>query len=348
MKVAFRADASVEIGTGHVMRCLTLADRLREEGVSTHFLCRPLDGHLEELITARGHGLTWLPVRANLAQDAKDTLKALAEDTRWDWLVVDHYGLDATWEKRIRGVARKVMVIDDLADRAHYCDLLLDQNLQDDGRYVGLIPETCLTLIGPRYALLRPQFAAARKTTKRGKGDVSRLLVFFGGSDRNGDTLNTLNTIRQLDHPNLTVDVVIGQTNPNRIAIQTVCRSLANAASHVHVDDMASLMATADLFIGSGGSSSWERCCLGLPAIVIACADNQIQVSSSLATYGAQLYMGPASTLDLASLAHVIEALSCLPELRMHLSYRGMGLVDGLGVDRVFRLIVLEGIGAKA
>lgn len=346
MKVAFRADASIEIGTGHVMRCLTLADRLRERGATTHFLCRPLDGHLGETITARGHGLAWLPVRASLDHDAKDCLEALANEIRWDWLVVDHYGLDAAWECSMRSGAMKIMAIDDLADRPHDCDLLLDQNYQDEGRYVGLVPEKCRTLIGPQYALLRPQFARARKTTKREHGDVSRLLVFFGGSDPNGDTLNTLNVISQLDLPNLAVDVVIGRTNPNRVAIQTACRSIACAAFHIQVDDMASLMAAADLFIGSGGSSSWERCCLGLPAIVISCADNQAQLSSSLATFGAQLYLGPASTFDVTSLKQVITALSSLPELQMHLSSQGMSLVDGLGVDRVLGSFFSEATSA--
>lgn len=335
MKFAFRADASIDIGTGHVMRCLTLADRLREEGAATRFLCCPLNGHLGELITARGHSLAWLPSRENLAQDAEDCLDALADEARWDWLVVDHYDLDGAWEHVMRCVANKIMVIDDLADRSHDCDLLLDQNLQGPGRYMGLIPESCQTLIGPKYALLRPQFAAARQNLRQRDGRVSRLLVFFGGSDAGGETLKALSSIQMLGRPDLSVDVVVGATNPHRAAIESACRSMPNTTLYCQVDDMATLMATVDLFVGAGGSSSWERCCLGLPAVILSCADNQVDTSSNLAVYGAQLYVGPASALEEAFLARVLDTVASLSELRMHLAKRGMELVDGCGVTRV-------------
>ena len=309
MKVAFRADASIEIGTGHVMRCLTLADRLRERGATTHFLCRPLDGHLGEIITARGHGLAWLPVRASLDQDAKDSLEALADETRWDWLVVDHYGLDADWESVMRGAAMKIMAIDDLADRAHDCDLLLDQNLQEPGRYGGLVPDDCQILIGPRYSLLRPQFAAERRRLRPREGKLARLLVFFGGTDAGGETLKALEAIRLLGRPDLAADVVIGQDNPHRATIEAACHALLGATLHCQVGNMASLMAAADLFIGAGGTSSWERCCIGLPALVIATADNQIAQAEALARAGAQLYLGPAQSVTGERLARTLEAM---------------------------------------
>jgi UDP-2,4-diacetamido-2,4,6-trideoxy-beta-L-altropyranose hydrolase len=335
MKIAFRADASITIGTGHVMRCLTLADRLQEDGVSARFLCRPLDGHLGERITARGHDLAWLPVRESLARDAEDSLEALADEAPWDWLVVDHYGLDAAWERVMRGAAKKVMAIDDLADRTHDCDLLLDQNLQEPGRYSGLVPDACQILIGPRYALLRPQFAAARQGLRPREGKVKRLLVLFGGTDAGGATLKALAAIQLLGRPDLAVDVVVGQANPHRAAIEAACRALPGATLHCQVGDMASLMTAADLFVGAGGTSSWERCCLGLPALVISIADNQIAQSVALAEAGVHRYLGPASSVVTHRLAREISSLMLQLDLLQNMALRGKDLVDGLGAERI-------------
>lgn len=335
MKVAFRADAAVDLGTGHVMRCLALADRLREAGARTCFLCRPLDGHLGQRIAARGYGLVWLPLREDLAQDAEDSRAALAPDAPWDWLVVDHYGLDARWESALRGVAGRILAIDDLADRPHDCDLLLDQNLQDPGRYDGRVPAGCRPLLGPRYALLRPQFAAARKTLRPREGRVARLLVFFGGTDPGGETLKALEAIRRLNRSDLAVDVVVGEANPHRAAIEAACRALPQATLHGQVEDMAARMAAADLFVGAGGTSSWERCCLGLPALVLATADNQVAQSQALARAGAQVYLGPSSGVGPEPLAHWITALISAPEWLAHMAEQGMRLVDGGGCARV-------------
>ncbi len=335
MKVAFRADASVSLGTGHVMRCLTLADRLREEWATTRLICQPLPGHLGDLIAARGHDLAFLPACDSKDQDAAACRQALADEALWDWLVVDHYGLDAAWERRMRSVAGKIMVIDDLADRPHDCDLLLDQNLQAEGRYAGLIPDACLGLIGPKYALLRPQFAAARQRMHAREGRVARLLVFFGGTDVGGETLKALEAIRMLGRPELAVDCVIGQANPHRAAIEAACHALPNATLYCQVDDMASRMAAADLFVGAGGTSSWERCCLGLPALVIATADNQIAQAEAIARAGAQLCLGAAQSVGTEHLARMIGAVLGLPELLAHMGERGQSLADGHGVGRV-------------
>lgn len=335
MKIAFRADASVVIGAGHVMRCLTLADRLRAEGADIRFLCRPLDGHLGELISARGYEFVTLPLREDLEQDAQDCLAALSDQAPWDWLVVDHYGLGAAWERVVRGAAKKILVIDDLADRSHECELLLDQNLQPPGRYSGRVPADCITLLGPRYALLRPQFEAARKAMRPRKGRVSRLLIFYGGSDAGDETCKALGAIRQLGRADLAADVVVGPSNPHRAAIEAAIQHLPNATLHSWVEDMATLMVTADLFVGAGGTSSWERCCLGLPALVLATADNQIAQCEALARAGAQLYLGPSCSVDQERLARSIEFAIGQPELLKHMAEQGQSLVDGRGVGRV-------------
>lgn len=341
MKVAFRADASVQIGSGHVMRCLTLADILRTRGAETRFLCRQMPGHLGELILARGHALAWLP---DTGSDAECSAAALAAGAPHDWLVVDHYGLAADWERTQRVVAKKILVIDDLADRTHDCDLLLDQNLQEAGRYDVLLAADCRQLIGPRYALLRPQFAAAHAQQLARSGRVRRVLVFFGGADAGGETLKALAALDMLGRSDLAVDVVIGQSNPHHAAIAAACSGLPGTALHRQVEDMATLMASADLFVGAGGGSSWERCCLGLPALVLATADNQIGQSRALAREGAQLYLGPAQAVAADRLAHALGGLIDLPDLLVHMASQGQSLVDGRGALRVADHLVAESI----
>lgn len=209
----------------------------------------------------------------------------------------------------MRKVARKILVIDDLANRSHDCDLLFDQNLQEAGRYRGLIPDSCTSLIGPKYALLRPQFAAARQGLRPHDGQVKRLLVFCGGTDAGGETLKALEALRLLGQPQLTIDCVIGMANPHHAAIEAACRTLPNASLHRQVEDMAALMLAADLFIGAGGSISWERCCLGLPGLVVATADNQMELSMALDKVGAQRFWGRAVMVSISDLADQVIAM---------------------------------------
>ncbi|RPH61961.1 MAG: UDP-2,4-diacetamido-2,4,6-trideoxy-beta-L-altropyranose hydrolase, partial [Burkholderiales bacterium] len=297
MRVAFRTDASDRIGTGHLMRCLTLADALRAAGARTRFVCRPLPQGLGELVASRGHELVVLPAGTTVAghggrlppgeaapahaawldatqgDDAEATLAVLAGGGDRDWLVVDHYALDARWESRLRARANRILAIDDLADRRHDCDALLDQNFYADmhGRYRGLVPDGCAMLLGPRYALLRPEFAAARAVLGIRGEAVRRVLVFFGGVDaRNltGAALDALDAIGT----DLEVDVVIGATHPQHDAIVARCAARARTTCHVQASNMAELIAAADIGVGAAGVATWERCALGLPALAVAVA----------------------------------------------------------------------------
>ncbi|MDP2808961.1 MAG: UDP-2,4-diacetamido-2,4,6-trideoxy-beta-L-altropyranose hydrolase [Rhodocyclaceae bacterium] len=331
MKVAFRADASIELGAGHIMRCLTLADELRAHGARTLFLCWRLPGHLGDLILARGHALSWLPDTGLVAEVSADALAAAAPH---DWLVVDHYALAADWEQAQRGVAEKILVIDDLADRMHDCDLLLDQNLQEAGRYDARLNASCRRLIGPDYALLRPEFRVVRERGLIVRRTPRRLLVSFGGADVGGETLKALAAIVSLNRADLAVDVVIGAANPHRAAIEQACGALANARALVDVVDMAALIAEADLAIGAGGGSNWERCCLGLPAVLVAIADNQVAASQVLAEAGAAAYLGTSARVDVETWRDGITA--CLRgDWLAVASVRASELADGRGAERV-------------
>lgn len=339
-RVAMRADASVQIGTGHVMRCLSLAAVLREQGSHVVFLCRDIDGHLCDLIAERGHTVLRLPrseeLKLDWKIDAQQSLAALDKaGEAIDWLLVDHYQLDARWESRLRALASKLMVIDDLADRPHDCDMLLDQNLSEamEQRYEKRVLPSCRQLLGPKFALLRREFVDALRTLQPRSGALRRVLVFFGGSDPGNETAKVLEAIRHLDRLTLQVDVVVGSSNPHHAEIARMCRELPGAHYHFQVDNMAELMAGADVAIGAGGTTTWERCCLGLPALVTILADNQVDLTETVAKRGAIVNLGWADQLSVDDYAHAVAALT--PAQLLQMSVCAMELVDGKGTERV-------------
>lgn len=342
-RVAIRADASVQIGTGHVMRCLSLASVLREQRTDVVFLCRDLDGHLCDLIAERGHAVLRLPrseeLKLDWQSDAEQSLAAL-DTTAIDWLLVDHYQLDARWESRMRALAPKLMVIDDLADRRHRCDVLLDQNLSEamELRYEKLVAPSCRQLLGPQFALLRREFIDALRELHVRTGELRRMLVFFGGSDPGNETAKVLEAIRRLGSKVPQVDVVVGSSNPHHAEIARLCRELPGAHYHFQIDNMAELMARADAAIGAGGTTTWERCCLGLPALVTILADNQVALTEAVAKRGAIINLGWADKLSADDYANAIAALT--PAQLLQMSRRGMELVDGKGTERVAQALL--------
>lgn len=305
--VVIRCDASLGIGTGHVMRCLTLAGRLARRGATVTFLCRELPGQLGELIQRHGYRAIMLPppeetsspgtpeswLGVSTGRDAGETAAHLRE-LRPDWLIVDHYGLDAAWETVLRPLVGRIMVIDDLADRRHDCDLLLDQNYyrDGDGRYAGLVPEGCWLFLGPRFALLREEFYAARRTLAERDGTVRRLFVFFGGADATGETAKAVAALARFTAGELVADVVVGAANRQRAEIEAACSRLPGVSYHCQTPDIARLMAAADFAFGAGGTATWERCFLGLPTAAVILADNQLAVVEAAAEHGALHNLG--------------------------------------------------------
>jgi UDP-2,4-diacetamido-2,4,6-trideoxy-beta-L-altropyranose hydrolase len=354
MNIAIRADASLQMGTGHLMRCITLADALRQRGGRVRFVSRHMTPHLQAMLTDHGHELTLLgapSVAAALdeldhaewlgtsqAQDAQDTLHAL-NDRYWDWLIVDHYALDARWESRLRGVAHNIGVIDDIADRRHDCDILLDQNIQDDhgGAYAGKVPDQCELLLGPRFALLRGEFRALRDKVQPRTGPVACVLIFLGGVDAENYTGRALDACAGLEDTGVRVDVVVGLQHPERSRIEAQC-SERGFICHVQTTRMAELMAAADLAIGAGGSATWERCCLGLPTLAICVAENQRKLITD-AAYQGLLYAPQVNKEWTATVARHVKALIENPALRNYISRRGMDAVDGRGAQRVAAMI---------
>ena len=331
------------------MRCLTLADRLKERGARARFVSREMPAHLEQLARSRGHELIRIcPASRSWTKedDARDCISALG-GVICDWLVVDHYSLDASWESALRASARRILAIDDLADRRHDCDLLLDQNLfaEPEKRYAGRVPEGCALLLGPRYALIRPEFGALRDAAAaRRSGAVRHILVSFGGVDEAGYTHRTLQALAGLPLQGVTVDVVIGQQHPQRERVLSDCARLGFNC-HIETQRMAELMAQADLAIGAAGSTTWERCGVGLPAIAICTAENQRVVLEHAAAAG--LVYAPALEAG-EVLEHHIRALMDNPALVKLISQRGREAVDGHGASRVARAMGLKAVSVRA
>ena len=361
MRFVFRTDASTKMGSGHVTRCLTLAENLVKNGADVTFFSRPHSGNLNDMITRKNIGVVeltepevlesvgkiteednyeeWLSVSRE--QDADQTIIALGNN-KPDWLIVDHYGLDQKWEKALRPYVKKIMVIDDLASRAHDCDLLLDQNWfkKMGTRYEGLVPTGCTKLLGPEYALLRPEFSEARKSLKQRNKKVERIFVFFGGSDPYDLTGMALETLSEPELTYLEVDVVIGENNTHREKIQKLAelRDLTNL--HIQVDNMASIMKKSDLAIGSGGSTTWERMCLNLESHVIISAENQKELNEHLNNNNYISLIGYADSMNSNKFRmHIKERISRISfELG---SYNFISLCDGDGVSRIIKEMML-------
>ena len=251
-------------------------------------------------------------------------------------MIVDHYALDARWESKMRGTAKQVMVIDDIADRQHDCDILLDQNFYTDmqTRYTGKVSAHCQLLLGPRYALLREEFRKLHEQVQPRTGPVKRILVFFGGVDADNYTGRAIKALADMDIKGVHVDVVIGAQHPCRAEIETISAA-QGFACHVQTDKMAELMAVADLAIGAGGSASWERCCFGLSALLVALAENQIELAKALDSIGACIYLGAKDTVNSLTIQQAITKLLDKPNQIQSISKQAYSLVDGMGVSRV-------------
>ncbi|MDB9915760.1 UDP-2,4-diacetamido-2,4,6-trideoxy-beta-L-altropyranose hydrolase [Alphaproteobacteria bacterium] len=354
MKVIFRVDASLQIGTGHVMRCLTLAEALKENNVSSAFICRKHRGNLIEKIRSYGFQVRELQVLKKTRsdnrlfhshwlgttqqQDANDCINILKEE-KVDWLIIDHYALDQQWQRRLKPFYKKLMVIDDLADRKHYCDILLDQTFarqQED--YFELVEKDCLLLLGSKYALIRPEFLKWRMCSlnRRSKPKFNQLLINMGGVDVNNVTTIILDELVKCNLPkNINITVIMGKDAPHLESVKLKAKSLLyNTIIKVDVGNMAEIMANTDIAIGAAGSTSWERCCLGLPTIQIIIAKNQIVIANSLAKYGA------------IKILENIKELSTIINNRkswmIKVSDIAQDICDGLGVKRVCDKVMIN------
>ena len=343
MKVAFRADASSAIGLGHVMRCLALATDLQRRGVDVRFVCRRLPGDGASVLERADMTVDWLPEPTEPAPPGQpwaavpaevDAAQTLAVLGAVDWLVVDHYGLDDGWERTVRGRADRLLAIDDLLDRTHDVDILLDQNLDAPERSV-LLPNGARQLLGPRYALLRPEFAESRASRHHRDPDVvePRLLVFLGGSDPSSRTVAV--TLALSNRLAMTpIDVVVARSHPDLAELRALAARLSQVTVHVDIADMASLMARATAMIGATGSTSWERGAAGLPGVTVTMASNQEPIARALRRARAVIHLGPVEDVSPEAIASMAERLLGRPSLLERMARRASRICDGWGSAR--------------
>lgn len=353
--IIIRADASTGIGTGHVMRCLTLAEELRQRGANIHFLCRAHPGHMGEVIRARGFALTLLPppvmlfdaddyatwLGAPAGEDARQTMEAL-QGMEVAWLIVDHYAIDEHWEQLLRPHTAKILVIDDLANRHHDCDLLLDQNYgRKDTDYRPLVGGNTMALTGPHYALLRPEYREHRPASPKANGVRNkRVLVYFGGADIYNLTGQVLLILTQPEFAHYHLDVVASENHPYRKELEAMAARLSSVTLHGTRPHLADLMAEADFAIGAAGATTWERMCLGLPSLVFALAANQQPACRAMAENGLVYYLGATEEFDSSLLRQVLYKVEEQTAQSSHLQKNLMGIVDGYGVKRIGECVI--------
>lgn len=353
MRVALRTDASSQIGSGHVIRCLTLADALRQHGAECQFACREQEGHLMDHIRSSGyevHPLVipsenssftselahahWLGV--DWQTDAEETRQALGSHAL-DWLIVDHYALDHRWESVLRSSCKRIMVIDDLADRRHDCDFLLDQNFGSSAlRYRCLVPTGCTQCHGPEYALLKPVYAQRRAEQSVRIGKIEHVLIYFGGgADPMNLTGMALHAFQAPELNEVDIDIVVGSGYAHKAELEAAAINRGKTFINTQLPDLSELMAKADLAIGAGGATTWERCCLGLPTVVISTANNQLPACQALAAEDAIEYLGHLNNITIETLTEAILHLLRVPEKLELYSQNCCRLVDGRGIEKV-------------
>ena len=354
MRVALRTDASRRIGGGHVSRCLALADALAERGADCHFVTRAHPGHMDARIRAAGHELTSLPapdtdtthagetdypawLGLGEEQDSAETLAALSA---WqpDWLVVDHYALGERWERAAANAGIRVLAIDDLANRPHAAEVLIDQTLHPSPatRCAGLLAHGCRTLLGPRHALLRGEYRQQRPARPPAPASVQRAFIFFGSVDTANLTGATLTALSQADLADIAVDMVVSDQHARRDEVIAQAHKRPHTTLHTPRPHLADLMAGADLAIGAGGVTAWERCTLGLPAVVIAIAHNQCETCIQLHEQGAITFLGHQQACEHAweAIARAVHTLRTDGASLATMAGNAWRLCDGLGAAR--------------
>ncbi|GAF65679.1 pseudaminic acid biosynthesis-associated protein [Bacillus sp. TS-2] len=326
-----RVDASSEIGTGHVMRCLTLAHLLKQQGAIVTFICCELPGNMNVIIKELGFSLQTLPYEREFNQnlDARQTIQLIEKMKieKIDWIVIDHYQIANIWEKQLKPYSNQILVIDDLANRSHDCDVLLDQNYYIDmaERYLSLVPTSTKLLLGPTNLLLRDEFIHNNIAPKKFE-KIRRFLIFYGGSDPTNETEKVLQAFKKLSFSDIKIDVIVGQSNLNKKRIEELALEIG-ATFYCQIDFISDLMSKADISFGAGGVTMWERCYLGLPSVVTIVVENQELSTEAAAKFGAIFNLGNDKNITAHTYAEFINELVENPIPLNQMSERALQLV---------------------
>ena len=360
MHIAFRADASSIMGSGHIMRCLTLANWLkRKANANILFICANQTGNLITFIRQQGFEVAEIQCNTTHSSDSnpshfhwlENSLQSEIQQSqdllqhwvrqhnisRVNWLILDHYALDKSWQSALSPWYKKLMVIDDIADREHIADLLLDQNAGKNlHHYQYLIPKKCVGLFGPAYAILKQEFSDLRQSSLRRKQEcrINTILVSMGGSDPLDYTGQLLDCIPLLSKE-LDWNIVLGPNALHKEKVINQVQRLDNSVRlHIATPKMATLMSQADLAVGTAGTTTWERCTLGLPTAIIIAAENQRDIAQAVIAKDAVWLLTDYANDKLVS-TDTLRAILSNSQEYLTKSHNAASLCDGLGLERV-------------
>ena len=361
LKLAFRVDSSSKISAGHLMRCINLASVLKDRVESILFISREHKGNSNKLVRAKGFDLAVLNASENNMEEGlknkqdnykdwlgvsqikdADETKDILKEYKPDWMIVDHYSLDETWEKIISEYVKKMMVIDDLANRKHYCDFLLDHNWFEkiDDRYRNLIPENCSKFLGPEFALLKPKFSLQKKFFNYIDEEIKTIFIFFGSTDPHNLTSMAIISLSELSLKHLYLKVVIGDTNIYKKEIRQLIKLRGNADLHIQVENIEKIMANSQIAIASGGVNTWERICIGLPTLFIDYADNHSIFIDDLSKNNYLKYLGNYKKINSKNLTSSIIDFISDKYLLDKQNKACISLVDGYGCQKISKWLL--------
>ena len=344
-----RVDSSPEIGIGHMMRCLTLAQELKNNFDKVIFLTRKDSDDFTETIMENGFKVVLLPTQIikppknihelnNYSDIIKNLITTYTRNK--NYLLIDHYDIDSAFELSLKNTFEKIFVIDDLANRKHNCDLLIDQNYYRDlnHRYEKLIPNNAITLLGPKYAIIRSEFRSVNKKIIKKNSQVKKILVSFGGSDPTNECKKTLDALCSIENSQFEIIVVAGIYNHKFEQLQKLYEKYSSIKIYRHVNDLSRLMLDSDLFIGAGGTTTWERLYMGLPSIVTIISNDQKESIEFLSDMGHVINLGLAKNVTTETHVQAFQKLN--PDLIYSMSLNNQKLVDGNGCSRIKKQII--------
>jgi len=318
--VAFRVDSSFHIGSGHVMRCITLANALlKDMSVNILFFCRSYEGNVIDVINYNGFEViamvanespkkndssyqTWLG--ATQDTDAEEFITAANKYgiNKFDLIVIDHYATSEKWERKVSSITDCIAAIDDLANRRHFCDFLIDQNYfkNYESRYNSLINKETKKLLGPNYTLLREEFSDLQKELPPFEKRFTKKIVtiFFGGTDPDNHSEKSLRGLLAKLGESYNINVILGKSNPNIARLKKYEKQFVQVTVYIQVNNMSQHIGQSLLFVGAIGATTWERCLCGTPGLVSSVAENQIQAAIDLHEITAHYYLGKAENLS--------------------------------------------------
>ena len=346
-QIVIRVDSGNIIGFGHAMRCLTIANEMKKNDYDVYVISNRERNNLSQLFLKNGHKIIHIKTKKiglkkiNEIYDLEQTKKILKKiNKKIDLLLVDNYSLGFRWEKSLRQLVSKIIVVDDLNNRKHDCDLIIDQGLHINMKnaYTNLVPKKCKILLGPKYAILRPEFGIIRQKLKKSNREINKIMISFGGSDPNGDTMKALNGINKIQKRIFGIDVIIGKSNREYRKIKKMCENMKKTRYFYNTTRVAAIMSKSDVAIGSGGSTTWERCCLGIPAIVSIASKDQSEATKILDSKKCIINLGESKRVKELDYMEKINGITYNKLNKMRKNC--MKIVDGNGTSRVIQNIL--------